>query len=469
MSPTLGKARGWASVVFDEAGLRAVTAKASGTDWSVAAETSEPLAPGGEGVDVFGVTAQTLRQRLDLHENHIVTAIGCEDVLCQTLRLPTTDATELQQMLDLQIDNLTPLPIEEVVYSFESLEQVGAETRVLVAVARKSTVNDRVAALENVGWQPEIVGVDALAIYRELLQRGALAAEAGLHTLILVASTSVNLLVHSAGKLVAVRSVMLSGVAVGEPATQELIREELHRTLVAAQVERPGAAPGQVVLATAAAALRDPVEQLAAGWAGAQFLGNGLTPDPALSVCLETARAGRPQLNLLPAEWRERRRRAAVRRNLLRAGIALGAVYLLALVVFLTMMGAQKARLNSLQMEARNLEPKFKEARELQKTLLAMERQLDTKYSVLEVLREVSVLLPDGVKFNGFTFKKDDTIVLRAQAQSGVIATDFISRLEKSELFAKVTPGQMRGDPATGLTRFDVTCSLKSAAPGPLR
>lgn len=459
MSGGLSKTRGWAAIFFDETAAHVATARPAGNEWTAAVELTEPLAAAGEGQQPVGVTAQQLRQRVDLQDSRVVTAIGCEDVLCQTLRLPTTDAGELQQMLDLQIDNLTPLPVEEVVYGFEALEQVGTETRVLVAVARKATVNERVAALEDIGWPAEVVGVDALAMYREMSRRGAVDSSARLHALILISARAANVLVHSAGKLVAVRSMMLSD---GTPSVG-LLREELHRTLLAAQVERPSLPPGQVVLATTQPALRETVEQLARDWEGAQFLANGAVPDPALSLCLETARAGGAQLNLLPAEWRERRRRAAMRRNAIRVGAVLGALYVLALVVFLTLMGIQKARLNGLQAEAQRLQPAFREARELQKTLMALERQLDTKYSVLEVLREISVQLPDGVKLNGFTFKKDDTVVLRAQAQSAVIATDFISRLEKSELFSRVTPGQLRGEPATGLTRFDVTCSLKSA------
>ena len=37
------------------------------------------------------------------------------------------------------------------------------------------------------------------------------------------------------------------------------------------------------------------------------------------------------------------------------------------------------------------------------------------------------------------------------------------SQLEKGDLFAKVTPGTSRTEPGSGLTKFDLTCTLKTA------
>jgi Tfp pilus assembly PilM family ATPase len=459
----MNKARGWAAVVFSDDALAVTTARPSGNQVNVVQQTTEPLAPTIEAGDRLQITAQTLRQRVDLRDHHIVTAIPCEDVLCQTLRLPTTEAGELKQMLDLQIDNLTPLPIEEVVYSFEPLDTLANETRVLVVVARKSAVNERVAALEAAGWPAEIVGIDALAVFRQLARNGLLPVDAKLNTLVLVGPAAANIVVYSAGKIVAIRSVMLGSHGVDEVA----LREEIQRTLVAAEVERAASETGRTTFATWSDALRPRLAALVQTWGGeTEFLTNGTSPSPSLSVCIETATGGAAQLNLLPGEWRERRKKAALRTLLIRGAIGLAAIYVAVLLGFLAFMGVQQAQLRRVQGEIKKLQPQFMKARELSRTLVAMQKQLDTKYSVLEILREVTLLLPENVKFNGFSFKKDETVVVRGQAQSAALATDYISRLEHSELFSKVTPGNMRSEPGSGLTKFDVTCTLKSAAYG---
>ena len=453
MTSHLGKPRGWAAVVFDDDGLAITTARPAGNEFSVVLETTEPHAAPIDGQELtarYQATAQTLRHRVDLSEHQIVTAIGGDDVMCQTLRLPTTDAGELKQMLDLQIDSLTPLPVEEVVYSFEPLETTATETRILLAVARKAAVNERVAALEAIGWPPMIVSVDTLAIFRELLRQGTLPADDRLNTLVIVSPAAANFIIFSDGNIITVRSVMLGD--------KDFIRDELTRTLLAAEVEHPGLATGKTVFATWNEPLRALVTELAGG---AEVLANGTAPSPVRDICLEAARTGTHQLNLLPEEWREQRRKARVRQVAVRSLIGLGAVYVVALVTFLTMLGIKQAQISGVAHQLGNLQSQFTSAQELRKTLLTMQQRLDTQHSALEVLREASLLMPDNVKLTGFNFKKDDKVMLRGQAQAAGFANDFIGRLEKSELFSKVTPGQQRIDPGTGLTKFDVECSLK--------
>jgi hypothetical protein len=470
--PKIGKARGWAAIVFGDTALELTAASSAGDEIEVARQTSAPL-PTEAGLEPkarWEVAVRRLRTEVDPHEHRIVTAIGGENVFCQTLRLPTADSGELKQMLDLQIDNLTPLPVEEVVYSFEPLEVAGTETRLLLAVARKATVNERVAALEAVGLEAEAVAVDALAVFREMVRSAVLPGDERLNAFVLVSPSAVNIIIHNRGKIVAVRSLVLGTHAIAEPEIQSAIREELQRTLVAGEVEVPGAESGRVQFATWSESLRAGVAELAQSWGGpAEFLDNGSSPSPSVSVCLETARADVAHLNLLPDEWRVRRRAARVRRSLIRGAIAVGAVYLVAMLGFVTLVAWEKSRLSGVEAKIIRLQSKFEKVRTLQKTLVAMQKQLDTKYSALEVLREVGALMPDNVKLNGYTFKRDDSVTLRAQAQTATLATDFISRLEKSELFSKVTSGTSRSDPGTGLTKFDVVCTLKSAAPAQIR
>src|SRR5208283_4306414 len=133
---------------------------------------------------------------------------------------------ELKQMLDLQIDNITPLPLEEVVYSFEPLDVVDGQTRVLVAIARKTTVNERVEALETAGLQAEIVSVDALAMFRALGKRSLLATDDNRNVLVMLGPVTADVIVYSHGVILAVRSIVLGADS------ESILREELQRTFV---------------------------------------------------------------------------------------------------------------------------------------------------------------------------------------------------------------------------------------------
>ena len=463
----IGQARGCAAVAFGVSSLELTTARVDGDDVQVLQQASANAVPSEAAPDAppqWQAAAQSLRRQFDPHEHRIVTSVRCEDVLCQTLRLPVTEPGELKQMLDLQIDNITPLPLEEVVYSFEPVETAEGQTRVLVAIASKAVVNERIEALETAGMPPEIVSVDALAMFRALSRRNVLPTDDRLNVLMILSATTANVIIHSRGVPLAVRSIMLGTEVLANGQEESVLREELQRTLVAAEADQPQRAIGSVTFLAPGDELKSLAERVAGGMAvPSSVLTNGAVPSTALSLCLQCAAGGPGLLNLLPDEWRQRRRAAAFRRRLIRGGIAVGAVYVLVLAVFLTLLGIKQARLHRVESELKSSQVDYRKARETQGTLTAMRNQLDTKFSALEVLREITVRMPENMKLNEFVFKKDQTVTLRAQAPSAAVALDFQSRLEQCDLFSKVAPGQSRTE-GGGLTKFDLVCTLKTAA-----
>jgi hypothetical protein len=465
----IGQVRGWAAVAFTGSDLELTSARSEDGDLKILQQASASAAPPADAENTalqWHTAAQSLRRQFDPSEHRVVTSVSCEDVLCQTLRLPATEPGELKQILDLQIDNLTPLPLEEVVYSFEPLETVEGQTRVLVAIAPKATVNERVEALETAGLPPEIVSVDVVAMFRALIKRQALPGDDRLNALVILGVTSANVVVYSQGVPLVVRSIVLSPEAFVRGEGESLLREELQRTLVAAEAEQPQRAVGSVMFLTRTDELQSLAEKIAAGLsAPATFLTNGAAPTAALSLCLQYAANEKVQLNLLPDEWRQKRRAAALRQRLIRGAIAVGVVYALALAVFLTLLGVKTARLHRLENETKSVQNKFTAARQLQNEMLAMRKQLDTKFSALEVLREITVRMAEGMRLNEFAFKKDQTVGLKGQAPSAAIAIDFQSRLEQCELFSKVIANRSSTE-AGGLTKFDLVCTLKTAGPG---
>jgi Tfp pilus assembly PilM family ATPase len=471
LSPLRGP-KAWAGIFFGSTDLELVITRPGTEQFGVENQTAASL-PGGEMDQQtrWQSAAQQLRTQIDPREHRVATAIGCEDVLCQTLKLPSIEASELKQMLDLQIDNLTPLPIEEVVYSFEPLEVVESQTRVLVAIARKDAVNERVAALEAAGVQPEVVSVDALAVFRVMIQKKSLPQDDKLYSLVVVTRTAAHVVVHSRGLPVAVRSITCVADSLSTEEGRAALRRELDWTLVAATAETPHSGIGRTSVVAWGEELREVAQELAKACdPEAAFLNNGAAPSPALSLCLEHGADAptQPQLNLLPDEWRQKRRAAQMRQRFIRWAIGLGVLYLVVLLVLLSVMEFRKSQLRKTETQIQELRPKYMAARQLRTELIAMQKQLDTQYSALEVLREVTMQMPENLKLNAFIFRKDQSVTLRGQAQSATLAIDFQSRLEKSPLFAKVAAGRIQADPgAGGLTRFDIVCTLKSSTGGP--
>ena len=246
---------------------------------------------------------------------------------------------------------------------------------------------------------------------------------------------------------------------------ESVLREELQRTLIAAEAGYPQRALGGVTFLAPSEDLKAFAQEVANGLnAPASFLTDGAVPSIGLSLCMQCATGEGATLNLLPDEWRSRRRTAAFRQRLIRGAIAVGVVYALALAVFLTLFAVKKTHLLRVESEIKSRQAKFLEAKDLQGQLIAMTKQLDTQSSALEVLREVASRLPENVKLTYFQYKKDQTVTIKAQAPSASAALDFQTQLEKCELFSKIAPGTSRTEPGSGLTKFDLTCTLKTAA-----
>jgi len=359
----IGHARGWAAVAFGGSRLELTTARTEGTEVTVLQEVTASAAPPDAAADAplqWQYAAQSLRQQFDPGEHRVVTSVECGDVFCQILRLPATDPAELKQMLDLQIDNITPLPLEEVVYSFEPLDIVDGQTRVLVAIARKATVNERVAALETAGLQAKIVSVDALAMFRALAKRNLLATDDNRNVLVMLGPSTADVIVYSQGVILAVRSIVLGADS------EAILREELQRTFVAAEAGQPQRARGGVIFLTHDEPAKLFAERVASGLnTVTSFLTNGAVPSPGLSLCLECADSAAPPMNLLPDEWRQKRQTAAFRQHLIRGAIAVAVVYAMALAVFLTFLVLRNSHLRRVDNAINDRKAEFQKAKNL--------------------------------------------------------------------------------------------------------
>lgn len=403
-------------------------------------------------------TLEELLAQIDMRNHRVVTAVSGVEAWCQTLTLPTAERSELETMVELKLDTLTPLSVDEAAYGFVPLETLENETRLLLVVASKALVNERVAALNTAGITAETVTVDALALFYWLSRRQRLPSDDKLHALLHVTDGVVNVVFHTRGQPVAVRSMACEG-----DAGRESVLEELRRGWLAAEFQRGNAGRGRLVVVADTAALRPVAEAFrdASGTEAECLVEEAEAP---LSALAANAQNG-DGLNLLPKEWKQRRRSAQLRKRLLTATIALGVIYLVGVAAFSVALGMERAEQSGLAAEAAGLQSEFTAARKLRDTLSAMQAQVDVKYSALEILREVSKLMPDNLKLTDFSFVKNQTVTLRGMTSAPEQATEFIGRLENSPMFTKVKTVSMPTQ--RGLTRFDLICTLQSVSGTP--
>lgn len=106
--------------------------------------------------------------------DRLVTAIPCHDLFVRTLSLPFKDATKLTQVVPFEMENLVPMPLEELAIGSVILpparfsngspdDQKGSE--VLVTAAPKGKVAEHLRFLAQADIEPSAVNIDALALF----------------------------------------------------------------------------------------------------------------------------------------------------------------------------------------------------------------------------------------------------------------------------------------------------------------
>ncbi|MCX6897906.1 MAG: PilN domain-containing protein [Verrucomicrobia bacterium] len=397
------------------------------------------------------------------------------DAFCRLVTLPTATETELRPMLEMQLENLSPLPTEQVVFGFEVIRKTEKQSDLLVAIARRDAVVERLELLRQAGFAVETLDLDALALldflgYEKPLHDKELA---GLALVILEGDSATLLLVYD-NQPHSIIAVPLDGdTSVADAATQ--IGGGLHLAQTAVQASQPEAAWPVVHL----------LQRSAEGTAGAkldlQALAVALTDrlgtkcEPlelsdrqrtglgAVGLCVRGA-SGRARMNLVPAEYLAERRHLARKQRLKLAGIALAALYGLVIAAAVAGFAYQFNQLGSLEGEADDLKAPYDRASALQADLRVLQEYVSNRSMPLEILAELQKLKPDAVCLTEFHFTDGEQAGISGYASSASVVSEFEAKLQKSAFFpggtvlSPLTNQKMAGNV---VVRFTIQCKIK--------
>jgi len=165
-------------------------------------ELPAPLDAGGTPL------AETLSRFIAAHKlggAEIVTALPCRELFIRTLALPFRDPRKLVQVVPYEVENLIPLPLEEVAVDYQVLGPTGRNGNgedngadVLVAAVPHTTLARHLQLLTEAGIEPRLIDVDALALYSlmQYLERRGLAFPPDLAMIDIGASKTTVCLTH---------------------------------------------------------------------------------------------------------------------------------------------------------------------------------------------------------------------------------------------------------------------------------
>jgi general secretion pathway protein L len=106
--------------------------------------------------------------------DRLVTAIPCQDLFVRTLSFPFKDSAKLSQVVPFEVENLVPMPIEDLAIgslvlppglTSEGITRDGKNSEVLVTAAPKDKVAEHLRFLAQADIEPSAINVDAMALF----------------------------------------------------------------------------------------------------------------------------------------------------------------------------------------------------------------------------------------------------------------------------------------------------------------
>ena len=395
-----------------------------------------------------------------------------EKVFLRVVELPECEPDELLPMVEFQIEDLSPLPMAQAVWSAEAVPgSTGTEGNqtVLVMIAERGVVGDRLDELEAVNYLADRVEVPLL---RELVPGEP--REDGAHIQLVQGADSVLALVSwwFDGRLRDVNSFNLPDTA----ASRDELVEKINSVALAGEVA--GWMPDEPACHLAKRG------DVAADWntALAKCFGRIREVEPMSEVDLATAaveftaRTTAPGLMLEDYSARNRQR---FQDGLWMQGIK-GAValMLMGLCIFFAYGSWLQSNLEDLNQQVKVQGLQYTNALSLKAKMQTLKKQEALKTAALNAWSEVAIGLPGELKFTQLMFSSDRTLDGNTSRKLRIVGTaddgketfidDYnlvLARMEVKgregqKLFSSVSPGPSRKDPRKKLTTWSVECKF---------
>ncbi len=389
--------------------------------------------------------------------------LPAERVFLRIVQLPKCDPAETLSMVELQLEKLSPLPTNQIVWTAEVLPESSGELQtVAVIVVERSVVEEFLGKLENAGYLADRLELPIL----HQLTATRLEGDGVWIYLNPDENKTVCLLAwHFGGTL---QSLGLLNLPPGEGGPA-VLRDELDRMAWAAEFEGWLTSPPRfhLVAEKKTAAFYHPG---LSEWAGEQIELHSAAEAPALAE-LSAQRSTRSEsiAGLLPAEYAARYHQQFIDRLWMRGLGALILMYLAGVLIYLGALQVRKYQKSGVDGEVAGLSGAYTNALQLKDKARILQEQANLRFAALDCLKIVSEQLPPELTLKTFAFTggKKLSIAGEAPADQRSKITEFNAQLGSTVLhgvpfFAKVNPPTSDAR-AGGIATWRFDCDLRTS------
>lgn len=388
-----------------------------------------------------------------------------EHVFLRVIQLPTTEASEIPAMLELQLEKLSPLPVAQIVWSYELVtrpaEAASGQQTVIVIIASRAVVEEFLGKLDAQGYMADRLDLPFL---HELLTTR-------------IEGDGVWVFVSPAGQrrfcLMAwwyggvLQSLNLLHVTEGEN-WGAVIRDKISQIAWAGEIEGWLTTPPRYTLVADAAT--------AAEWVGILRETSDETVREIVplknaelaALTAERAASGGSRVNLLPAEHAARYKQQFIDRLWMRGLGALVLIYLAGVLVYFAALQVARYRGGQVSQELAAISGSFTNALKLKARIQVLQEQSNLRFAALDCWKAVTETLPAELTLTSVTFQRGKTLTLTGTAPEASQVTDYMEALNRATtgnatLFSRVNlrNSQSRPGPQGQQTVWNIECELQ--------
>ena len=348
-------------------------------------------------------------------------------VFLRVAHLPKSSFAETRDMVELQLEKLSPIPVTQVVWSLQVLPQGKGDLQtVVVMLAERKAVEEFLGELEGQGYLADRLEVSAL----DQLQATPVTGD-GAWVFPGVSGGRNTALVAwwYGGALQSLNFITLPEL--GDPAAS--LKAQL------AQIAWAGELEGWLTAPPAWQLVAD--ESLAAEWETAlrgavnepvRVLAP-LAPGDLAARTAKRAADADAKVNLLPQEFLTRYRQQWVDRLWLRGLGAVVGLYLIGVAIYALALGGLFLKTNAVERKVTGLSDQYTNAMQLKARYDVLKDREELKFAALDCWRAVADTLPGELTLDGFIFSDGHKMQLNgtAPADSGKVAIDFFEQVRK--------------------------------------
>ncbi len=123
-----------------------------------------------QDIEAVGNVIAKVRKRIASSVSQAAAAVSGQTVITKVIYMDVAlNEEELASQIEIEADSLIPYPLDEVSLDFETLdinESDPSKINVLLSAARTESVEARVSALENGGFETKVIDVESYAVNR---------------------------------------------------------------------------------------------------------------------------------------------------------------------------------------------------------------------------------------------------------------------------------------------------------------